>query len=63
LNEDPRILGRTEKGAATYDKGPLTAQPMAVMENDIEDKVAMYPLRENAYLDTDFLHAMGALND
>jgi hypothetical protein len=56
-------LGRIEKGAATYDEGPLTAQPMDVVEDDIEDEVAMYPLRENVYLDTDFLLAMGTLND
>jgi hypothetical protein len=62
-NGDPRILGRMEKGVATYDEGPLMAQLMAVVEGDIEDEVATYPLGENVYLDTDFLHAMGALND
>jgi hypothetical protein len=63
LNGDPRILGREEKGAATYDKGPLMAQPMKVVEDDIEDEITMYPIGENAYLDTDFLQAMGTLND
>jgi hypothetical protein len=62
-NGDPRILGKVEKGAATYDKGPLEAQPMVVIENDIENKVATYPLGENMYLDTNFLQAMGSLND
>jgi hypothetical protein len=56
-------LGRIEKGVATYDEGPLMAQPMDVVEDDIEDEVTMYPLRENVYLDTDFLLAMGTLND
>jgi hypothetical protein len=56
-------LGRTEKEAATYNEEPLEAQPMAVVENDIENEVAMYPLGENAYLDTNFLQAMGGLND
>jgi hypothetical protein len=63
LNGDPRILGRTEKGAATYDEGPLMAQPMKVVEDNIEDEIATYPIGENAYLDTDFLQAMGTLND
>jgi hypothetical protein len=36
---------------------------MAVVENDIEDEVATYPFRENVYLDTDFLQAMGELDD
>jgi hypothetical protein len=62
-NRDPRILGRTEKKVATYNEGPLKAQPMAVIENNIEDKVTMYSLGENAYLDTDFLRAMGDLDD
>jgi hypothetical protein len=62
-NKDPRILGRAEKGAATYDEGPLVAQPMEVVEDNIEDEIAMYPIRENMYLDTDFLQAMGTLND
>jgi hypothetical protein len=56
-------LGRAEKGAATYDEGPLMAQPMKVVENDIEEEIATYPIRENTYLDTDFLQAMGTLND
>jgi hypothetical protein len=62
-NGDPRILGRTEKGVATYNEGPLMAQPMDVVEDDIEDEVATYPLRENAYLNTNFLLAIGTLND
>jgi hypothetical protein len=62
-NRDPRILGRAEKGAATYDEGPLMAQPMEVVENDIKDEVVMYPIGENVYLDSDFLQAMGTLND
>jgi hypothetical protein len=48
---------------ATYNEGPLEAQPMAVVGNNIEDEVAMYPLGENVYLDTNFLRAMRELND
>jgi hypothetical protein len=36
---------------------------MAVVENDIKDEVATYPFRENVYLNTDFLQAMGELDD
>jgi hypothetical protein len=56
-------LGRAEKGAATYDKGLLVAQPMEVVKDDIEDEIATYPIRENVYLNTNFLQAMGTLND
>jgi hypothetical protein len=56
-------LGREEKGAATYNEGLLTAQPMEVVEDDIEDEIATYPIGENAYLDTDFLRAIGTLDD
>jgi hypothetical protein len=56
-------LGKAKKEAATYDEGPLMAQPMEVVEEDIEDGIATYPFGENAYLDTDFLQAMGMLND
>jgi hypothetical protein len=62
-NGDPRILGKAEKRAATYNKGPLMAQPMEVVEKDIEDGIATYPFGENAYLDTNFLQAMGTLDD
>jgi hypothetical protein len=36
---------------------------MEVVYDDIEDKVASYPLREDAYLDTDFLRALGNIDD
>jgi hypothetical protein len=36
---------------------------MGVVRDDFEEEVATYPLRENAYLDTDFLQAMGELNN
>jgi hypothetical protein len=36
---------------------------MEVIYNDIEDKVVSYPLGEDTYLDTDFLWAMGNLNN
>jgi hypothetical protein len=52
-----------ERGAATYNKGPLTAQPMAVVRDDIEEEVATYPFGENVYLDTDFLQGMGELDN
>jgi hypothetical protein len=62
-NGDPRVLGKAERGAPTYDEGPLTAQPMAVVRDDLEEEVATYPFGENAYLDTNFLQAMGELDD
>jgi hypothetical protein len=63
ISGDPRVRGKEEKGSIPYDEGTLTAQPMEVMYNDIEDKVASYPLGEDTYLDTDFLQAMGNIDD
>jgi hypothetical protein len=62
-NGEPRVRGKDEKGDIPYDEGPLTAQPMEVVYDDIEDKVVSYPLGEDAYLDTDFLRAMGNIDD
>jgi hypothetical protein len=36
---------------------------MEVVYDDIEDEVTSYPLGEDAYLDTDFLRAMGNIDD
>jgi hypothetical protein len=37
--------------------------PFDTVAEDIEDEVATYPFGEDAYLDTDFLRAMGNLDD
>jgi hypothetical protein len=63
ITGDPRIRGKEEKGSIPYDEGTLTAQPMEVVYDDVEDEIASYPLGEDAYLDTDFLRAMGNIND
>jgi hypothetical protein len=60
---DPRIRGKDEKGNIPYDEGPLTVTPFDTVPEDIEDEVATYPFGEDAYLDTDFLRAMGNLDD
>jgi hypothetical protein len=36
---------------------------MEVVYDDIYDEVASYPFGEDAYLDTDFLRAMGNVDD
>jgi hypothetical protein len=56
-------LEKAEKGAATYDEGLLLAQPMEVVEEDIEDEITTYPFGKNVYLDTDFLQAIGMLDN
>jgi hypothetical protein len=63
VSGDLRIQGKEEKGSIPYDEGTLTAQPMEVIYDDIEDKVTSYPLGEDAYLDTDFLRAIGNIDD
>jgi hypothetical protein len=60
---DPRIRGKDEKGDILYDEGPLTATPFDTIPDDIEDEVVTYPFGEDAYLDTDFLRALGNLDD
>jgi hypothetical protein len=57
------VLGKVEKGAATYNEGPLITQPWEEENINIEDEIATYPLGENAQLDTDFHQALRELND
>jgi hypothetical protein len=63
ISGEPRVRGKDEKRDIPYNEGPLMAQPMEVIYDDIKDKVTSYPLREDAYLDTDFLRAMGNIDD
>jgi hypothetical protein len=63
ITGDPRIRGKEEKGSMPYNEGTLTAQPMEVVYEDVEDKIVSYPLGEDAYLDMDFLRAMGNIDD
>jgi hypothetical protein len=60
---DPRIRGKDKKGDIPYDEGPLTVTTWDTVPEDIEDEVATYPFREDTFLDTDFLRAMGNLDD
>jgi hypothetical protein len=61
---EPRILGRaSQEEDARYDEGPLEAQPVEDVDEDMEEEVGHYPMGENAYLDTNFLQAMGTLDD
>ena len=65
---DPRIHSKWEVGTPTYDKGPLQALPVDVwdhdpIEDDFKHEVEAYPFRESAYLDTQFLQAIGTLGD
>jgi hypothetical protein len=63
ITGDPRIRGKEEKGSIPYDEGTLTAQPMEVVYDDVEDEIASYPLGKDAYLDTDFLRALGNIDN
>ena len=65
---DPRIHSKKEIGSPTYNEGPLQALPIEAwdsdpVEDDFEDEVETYPFRESAYLDTQFLQAIGTLGD
>jgi hypothetical protein len=63
VTRDPRIRGKDEKGDIPYDEGALTVTPFNTIPKDIEDEVATYPFGEDTYLDTDFLRAIGNLDD
>jgi hypothetical protein len=63
ITGDPRIRGKDEKGDIPYDEGPLTVTPWDTVPEDIKDEVATYPFGEDAYLDMDFLRAMGNLDN
>jgi hypothetical protein len=58
------MRGKDKKDDIPYDEGTLTVTPpMEVIYDDIEDEVMSYPFGEDAYLDTDFLRAMGNIDD
>jgi hypothetical protein len=65
---DPQIHSKKEVGTPTYNKGPLQALPIGTWDNnpiedDFEHEVENYPFEESAYLDTQFLQAIGTLGD
>jgi len=58
-----RILGRADKEAPMYDEGPLHATEVPDVNDDMEEEVGEYPFGEDAYLDPNFLEAMGTIGD
>lgn len=60
---DPRLVSKEHMTSVRYDEGPLTAQPVDQAEGDFEQEVGHYPFGENAFLDTNFLQALGTLGD
>ena len=56
---EPRILGTADKNEPVYNEAPLVAQPNPPEEDDH----TVYPFGENAYLDPEFLQALGSLED
>ena len=63
ITGEPRILGRADKESPTYDKGPLHSTEVPDVDDDMEGEVGEYPFGENAYLDPNFLEAMGTIGD
>ena len=49
--------------SARYNKGPLEAQPASQVKEDFKNQVGRYLFGENAYLDLNFLQALGTLKD
>lgn len=60
---DPRIIGKEHMTSPQYDEGPLVAQPIDHTEEDFEQEVGRYPFGENAFLNTNFLQALGTLGN
>ena len=60
---EPRIFGRADKESPTYDEGPLYATKESHVADDMEEEVGEYPFGEDAYLDPNFLQAMGTIAD
>jgi len=60
---EPRIFGRADKESPTYDEGPLHATKESDVADDMEEEVGEYPFGEDAYLDPNFLQAMGTIAD
>ena len=62
---EPRVLGTAGKNEPVYDEAPLVAQSHRIGGDDLEmdDEHTVYPFGENAYLDPDFLRALGDLDD
>ena len=71
INGDPRVIGTNDADGPVYDEGPLNARPheWGISDEDQEiigdegQQALQYNIGENAYLDPDFLKAMGEMDD
>ena len=57
------MFGQADKESPTYDEGPLHATKVLDVADDMEEEVGEYPFGEEAYLDPNFLQAMGTIAD
>jgi hypothetical protein len=62
-NGDPRLLGTEGANTPIYDEGPLNALPRPWIGEEEDQGVLRYNIGEDAYLDPDFLRAMGTTKD
>ena len=62
-NGDPRLVGTEGANAPVYDEGPLNALPRPWMGGEEDQGVQKYNIGEDAYLDPDFLKALGTTDD
>ena len=64
INGDPQIISRADREGAPYNEGELTAQSVEHVEEDLEEGTAgEYGIGGDAYLDSQFLTALGSLAD
>ena len=62
-NGDPRLLGTKGANVPVYDEGPLNALPRPWLGGEEDQGVLKYNIGEDAYLDPDFLKALGTTED
>ena len=62
-NGDPRLLRTEGANAPIYDEGPLNALPRPWIGGEEDQGVLKYNIGEDAYLDPDFLKALGTTED
>ena len=62
-NGDPRLLGTEGRNAPIYDEGPLNALPRPWIGEEEDQGVLKYNMGEDAYLDPNFLRALGTTED
>ena len=64
INGDPRVISNADREGAPYNEAELVTQPVDNIEEDVKEGVGgEYGVGEDAYLNSQFLMALGSLAD